>query len=122
MDFLLRLHTKFIAVVQKIDQVSYNNPRIVPLRRKHYLSGIALDLFCILLILFIARPNVSQIISPLVTFGHLQPLTDKQKGYEVFGFAPYWNINKLDNVDFNVLTTFAYFGIPVGADGELNQD
>lgn len=44
-----------------------------------------------------------------------------KSGYEVFGFAPYWNINKLDQVDFNVLTTFAYFGVPVKANGALDH-
>ena len=44
-----------------------------------------------------------------------------KSGYEVFGFAPYWNINKLDQVDFSVLTTFAYFGVGVKADGSLNK-
>jgi spore germination protein len=63
--------------------------------------------------------------------GLLSPLSHRYKGnvmainksgYEVFGFAPYWNINKLDQVDFGVLTTFAYFGVPVKADGSLNKN
>ncbi len=45
-----------------------------------------------------------------------------EKEYEVFGFAPYWTINKLDNVDFNVLTTLAYFGVPVNSDGSFDED
>lgn len=63
--------------------------------------------------------------------GLLSPLSNRYKGnaqqamlksgYEVFGFAPYWNINKLDQVDFNVLTTFAYFGVPIKANGSLDK-
>jgi len=50
------------------------------------------------------------------------PLAKKDKGHEVFGFAPYWNLGKLNNVDFNVLTTLAYFDIPVDANGTLSND
>lgn len=54
---------------------------------------------------------------------NIGPLAKKNKGHEVFGFAPYWNLDKLNNVDFNVLTTLAYFDIPISADGTLsNQD
>ncbi|HVT01109.1 MAG TPA: glycoside hydrolase family 18 protein [Patescibacteria group bacterium] len=45
----------------------------------------------------------------------------KKSQYEVFGFAPYWTIGKLENVDFNVLTTLAYFGVPVNPDGTLDK-
>ncbi len=44
-----------------------------------------------------------------------------KKDYEVFGFAPYWTINSLDNVDYNTLTTMAYFGVPMNADGTLDK-
>src|SRR5689334_3641191 len=50
----------------------------------------------------------------------LQALTHGKKGYEVFGFAPYWTFDNLQNIDFNVLTTLAYFNIPVNADGSFN--
>lgn len=42
--------------------------------------------------------------------------------YEVFGFAPYWTLGKMDNVDFGVLTTLAYFGIGVNPDGTLDEN
>lgn len=61
------------------------------------------------------------IISPLAKGSdELSPLQGSKSQKEVFGFAPYWTINKLDNVDFNVLTTLAYFGIPVKGDGNLD--
>ena len=41
---------------------------------------------------------------------------------EVFGFAPYWKINDLENVDFSVLTTFAYFGVDALPDGSLDRN
>lgn len=60
------------------------------------------------------------IISPL---GKLQPLKNpKPAQTEVFGFAPYWTLNNLDNVDFSTLTTLAYFGIPVRPNGELDKN
>jgi len=40
---------------------------------------------------------------------------------EVFGFAPHWTLNKLSNVDWSLLTTFAYFSLPVSADGTIEK-
>lgn len=67
--------------------------------------------------------HLSQIVSPLSSTksNTLTPLKENKKGYQVYGYAPYWTINKLDNVDFNVLTTFAYFGVPIQTDGSLDR-
>lgn len=48
-----------------------------------------------------------------------QPVMEARS--EVFGFAPYWTFNKLDNVDFKTLTTLAYFSITVSGDGSLDK-
>lgn len=40
---------------------------------------------------------------------------------EVFGFAPHWTLSKLDNVDWDTLTTFAYFSLPVLTDGSIDR-
>ncbi len=75
----------------------------------------------LLLLINFAKPVQQNIISPLSSkLTRLTPLEEGKKGYEVFGFAPYWTFDKLENVDFETLTTFAYFGIPVEADGNLN--
>lgn len=67
----------------------------------------------------IFRP-VNRLISPLVNaLNPLHPLSEGKEGKEVFGFAPYWTFRQLDNVNFDVLTTMAYFGIPVDAEGNL---
>lgn len=62
-----------------------------------------------------------KIISPL---GKKPPKPSlvKEKRYEVFGFAPYWNLDKFDNVDFNVLTTLAYFGLDIDSNGNFADD
>jgi len=67
---------------------------------------------------------MGKFISPLVThLTSLKPLSNSQQNaYEVFGFAPYWTINKLESVDFSTLTTFAYFGVPILAEGGLDKD
>ncbi len=41
--------------------------------------------------------------------------------HEVFGFAPYWNFDKLQSTDFNTLTTLAYFDLHVTASGNLDS-
>lgn len=54
------------------------------------------------------------------SFGQL--LNQNKPQYEVFGFAPYWIFDeKMNNIDFSLLTTFAYFGIPVQADGSFDK-
>ena len=75
------------------------------------------------LLLFIANGlelPVKQIVSPLHS-GPLMPLNNpSDRQYEVFGFAPFWTLHKLDNVDFETLSTLAYFGVPVMGDGNLD--
>lgn len=72
----------------------------------------------IILSLTINLSTLSQaIVSPIAK--EKAPIVEKT--YEVFGFAPHWKLNQLDNVDFNILTTLAYFGIPVNADGTLDK-
>lgn len=62
--------------------------------------------------------NLLSIVSPIPSV--LSLLEKKNSSNEVFGFAPYWKFDNLDNVDFTVLTTFSYFGIPVNSDGTLD--
>jgi len=61
---------------------------------------------------------ISPIMSPLHSLTQTQV---KNNSHEVFGFAPYWTMSKLDNVDFNVLTTLSYFGVTVNADGSFDK-
>ena len=86
------------------------------------LSRLSLTIFFGLLLSFIFN---SKLILNMGILGHKSnietPVASKNK-YEIFGFAPYWTINKLDNVDYNVLTTMAYFGVPLNADGTLDED
>src|SRR3989441_7354555 len=39
---------------------------------------------------------------------------------EVFGFAPYWAIAKSSQWNYSLLTTVAYFGLDINADGSIN--
>lgn len=65
----------------------------------------------------------NEMISPLSkNFRDLKSLsTIATKGVDrqVFGFAPHWTFHKLDNVDFNVLTTLAYFDAKLSRDGNI---
>jgi len=40
---------------------------------------------------------------------------------EVFGFAPYWAIANSSQWNYSLLTTVAYFGLDINADGSINQ-
>lgn len=86
------------------------------LLKKHVITGL-------LVIAFISSLSIQlmgswQAIKPVKNA--LRPLSHGKKGYEVFGFAPYWTLDKMQGVDFNVLTTLAYFGVPVQSDGSFN--
>jgi len=48
--------------------------------------------------------------------------SNRNETWEIFGFAPFWSLDRLSNINWNVLTTFAYFSIPVNADGSLNKE
>lgn len=90
-----------------------------------YKKILPIVLGCILGLLFmpaVVSTNLTvALLSPLAENSSHMALPQKNK-YEVFGFAPHWTINKLDNVDFNVLTTLAYFGVGINTDGSMDQD
>lgn len=41
---------------------------------------------------------------------------------QVIGFFPYWNLDKVDGVNFSVLTTVYYFAIDINGNGSFNGD
>ena len=89
------------------------------LTRRHFLLAAAFDLCLILYILALGVPN-KELISPLSYSG---PAVVKAAAkYEVFGFAPYWSLDRMSNVDFSVLTTLAYFGVDVNSNGGLDRE
>jgi spore germination protein len=87
---------------------------------QYWIAAVA-DLALILIILFNGATPAQQLIAPLIS-SKLEPLETAKSNYEVFGFAPYWTFNNLDNVNFDVLTTFAYFGVEVDENGNLDKD
>ena len=94
-------------------------------KRNFYIFAAFADLGILMVLAIYAANPVSQMVTPLLTpTQNLEPLTNAQtkKGYEVFGFAPYWTFNKLQNVDFEVLTTMAYFGVEVDGEGNLDRE
>ncbi len=97
---------------------TWDKSKIVSL--KHY--SISIILIIILITSLFSFKFVPNIFSSVFSNYLLSPLADEKIGYEVFGFAPYWTFHKLGGVDFDVLTTFAYFGIDVNGDGELDKE
>lgn len=91
--------------------------------QKHYRLAAVVDLICIALTLLIGANTIGRVVSPLISpAAPLTPLTSDKGKYEVFGFAPYFTFDKLTNVNFKVLTTFAYFGVDVNDDGSLDKE
>lgn len=87
------------------------------------LVTLSLGLIALFFVVGLSYNHVGKYISPIVSqFVSLKPLIKPQESeYEVFGFAPYWTINKLDSVEFSSLTTFAYFGVPIKKTGGLDK-
>jgi spore germination protein YaaH len=105
----------------KEDFSSDNGKTTKPHKGWSYMT-LFLASFCLMLVFILGSEGGQKLISPLVA--PLQSLTNDQTkhGHEVMGFAPFWTINKLDNVDFDTLTTFAYFGVPIKSDGSLDRE
>jgi spore germination protein YaaH len=85
--------------------------------------GLVAAWFIFLSLIFF-QPIQQHVISPLAhTFMPLHSLENDPKGrHEVFGFAPYWTFNNLDAVDFDTLTTLAYFDVKVDKEGNMKKD
>jgi len=86
-------------------------------------NGAHFLLYTIAGFLFVMAGAITTITINSLASKTLEPLSQAQtkKGSEVFGFAPHWTFNRLDNVDFEVLTTFAYFGVELDKDGNLDR-
>jgi spore germination protein YaaH len=84
-----------------------------------------LGFICTLLfIIFSGFPQKAQkVISPLAAnmYG-IEPLTQSKSNHEVYGFLPHWQLNTVKNIDFNVLTTLAYFDIKIDSAGNIITD
>lgn len=89
-------------------------------RERNPISVIVFELVAIfVLLLNITQPNTN-LLSLIAPIPQVLQLRSRNASHEVFGFAPYWKFSSLQNIDFSVLTTFAYFGIPVNSDGTLD--
>lgn len=64
-----------------------------------------------------------QSIAAVHTSSRMQPAGFNAAGgvqREVLGFAPYWSLSSGGNWNYSLLTTVAYFGLDVNADGSFN--
>lgn len=104
----------------ELKAISKNNQKL-------YLLASVIDFILILIIVVYGIQFAPKVAAPLIkSISPLHPLTaadrsEASKGkYEVMGFAPHWTLDELENVDFNILTTIAYFGVPVLGSGDLD--
>lgn len=65
---------------------------------------------------------LSAMLTPLTGLFPHETVQAKERDFEVFGFAPYWTLSDLDNVNFEVLTTLAYFDVEILPNGTINTD
>jgi spore germination protein YaaH len=95
------------------------------MRTKLYVAGIVLALFAVLAVTF---SPTSTLLSPLCTSSAEAPekclqtrssLGDLSKPYVILGFAPYWNLKKIDPVSLTSITHFAYFHLLLNGDGTI---
>ncbi|MEX1295643.1 MAG: glycosyl hydrolase family 18 protein [Candidatus Limnocylindrales bacterium] len=54
--------------------------------------------------------------------GDPDPASARLAEQEVFGFLPYWELSRASSIDFDVLTTLAWFGVEAGRDGRLIRE
>ncbi len=72
------------------------------------------------------QPIQQNILTPIAT--SLKPLHSLREGeiksyqHEVFGFLPHWNFKNTENIDYEALTTLAYFDVKIDPSGDLITD
>jgi spore germination protein YaaH len=130
--FLLHFFKVFFTIFKSKIQTLNKNPFFIGSNfavkmhkfknlKKNYLTFLEIAVFLMLIFFMVFNPQkIGTFISSKT--GILSPVQEKKSSFEVFGFAPYWTLNKLDNVDFKTLTTLAYFGVPITDEGNLNKE
>ncbi len=72
------------------------------------------------------QPIHENILLPLsLSLKPLQSLNENEvKDYqkEVFGFLPHWNFKNTNNIDYEALTTLAYFDVKIDPSGDLIKE
>lgn len=105
--------------IDKINQIK--SKLWTPSKNKSYWGALAFNLAIFAIIALTAAKPAQNVIEPILTKSQpLAPIEVTKSSDEVMGFAPYWNFNKLDGIDFSALTTLAYFSVPVLGDGSLD--
>jgi spore germination protein YaaH len=90
-----------------------------PLRRKHIFAlwVISSVIVCATFLSGLFMVSHNQNIQLLT-----HPQVIAKTNNEVFGFAPYWSLSKMDNINWSTLTTFAYFSLPINANGTIDRN
>lgn len=72
------------------------------------------------------QPIKQHVISPIASnFIPLHSLREnevKEYQHEVFGFLPHWNFDNTDSIDYEALTTLAYFDVKIAPNGLLQKE
>lgn len=82
-----------------------------------FLSGILLSL-PVLYYLSIHLEQVKPFVKKIHTRNRLLAAESAKK--EIAGFYPYWNLDKVNDVDLSNLTTVYYFAVDLNSDGTFN--
>lgn len=124
-NLLLKLKLVQDTVSSYFSSINFRRELFAP-QKRFYLILIALNFLLLTAVLPGNSVNITKgvgdFVSPVTTqFEPLHPLAETKGNKEVFGFAPFWTFNKLSNIDFETLTTLAYFGVPVTVTGDLDR-
>lgn len=118
----MSLMLNFLPTLKALSSALREKAKSLSAKKRLLILAAIINFSLISLLLNSVRPFDSTrtfLVSPA---GPLKPLSGSKNAHEVFGFAPYWTFDKLDNIDFDTLTTLAYFGVPVQGSGDLDRE
>lgn len=85
---------------------------------KPFIYGLGLVLVSLAIYVTFFTPSTIP-LSPLGTPLESSVSNPKASAYIVLGFAPYWNLKKLNSDSLHSITHFAYFNLHINGDGSL---
>ena len=88
---------------------------------KHLTFGLTFGLVFAALVFIVQILLAPGVLSPApVKTDPKKVLSESSSPKQILGFYPYWNLSKLDELDFSALTGIYYFAVDLSPDGSFN--